>query len=65
MLQNKQRSKFAMINFFNIHDIIHQRTYVDNPQQDGIVERKHQHILNTARALKFQSSLPFSSIGLI
>lgn len=54
-----------MINFFNIHDIIHQRTYVDKPQQDDIVERKHQHILNTAHALKSQSSLPLSSTGLI
>ncbi|KAL0391906.1 UNVERIFIED_CONTAM: Retrovirus-related Pol polyprotein from transposon RE1 [Sesamum radiatum] len=38
--------------------ITHQRTSPYSPQQNGVVERKHKHLLAVARALLFEGSLP-------
>nr|KYP41196.1 Copia protein [Cajanus cajan] len=47
-----------MNQFFASTGIIHQTTCIETPQQNGIVEHKHQHLLNVTRALLFQSYLP-------
>jgi len=49
--------------YFLEHGIIFQTSCIGTPQQNGRVERKHQHILNAARALRFQSSLPICFWG--
>ncbi|KAL2901144.1 Retrovirus-related Pol polyprotein from transposon RE1 [Bienertia sinuspersici] len=52
-----------MIPFFDTHGILFQTSCVGTPQQNGRVERKHQHILNVGRALMFQGNLPVSFWG--
>ncbi|KAL2325560.1 hypothetical protein Fmac_024618 [Flemingia macrophylla] len=49
--------EFSMTQFFESKGIIHQTTCIETPEQNGIAERKHQHLLNVTRALLFQSNL--------
>ena len=49
--------------YFFDQGIIFQTSCTCTPQQNGRVERKHQHILNVARALRFQGSLPIKFWG--
>lgn len=49
--------------FLSSMGIIHQRSCPYTPQKNGPVERKHRHILNIARAIKFQASVPDSYWG--
>ncbi|GJT34246.1 putative RNA-directed DNA polymerase [Tanacetum coccineum] len=43
--------------FFNDKEILHQTTCVYTPQQNGIAERKHRHLLNVSRSVMFQGEL--------
>ena len=44
--------------FFAQHGIFHQTSCTETPQQNGVVERRHRHLLETARDLYFQSKVP-------
>lgn len=46
--------------FYDSKGIVHQTSCVGTPQQNGIVECKHRHLLETTRVLYFQSNLPIS-----
>lgn len=45
------------IKFFQSLGIVHQKSCPHTPQQNGVVERKHKHLLEVSRALFFQSGL--------
>jgi hypothetical protein len=47
-----------MLKFYGDMGILHETTCPHTPQQNGVVERKHRHILETARALRFEANLP-------
>ena len=48
----------CLSDFFSQKGIIHETSCIGSPQQNGRVERKHRHLLNVARSLRFQASLP-------
>ncbi|KAG7539387.1 Reverse transcriptase RNA-dependent DNA polymerase [Arabidopsis suecica] len=58
-IRSDNGSEFICLSdFFAEKGIIHETSCVGTPQQNGRVEHKHRHILNVARALRFQAGLP-------
>ncbi|CAH9127589.1 unnamed protein product, partial [Cuscuta epithymum] len=53
----------ALRSYFLDNGIIFQTSCVYTPQQNGRVERKHRHILEMGRALRFHANLPINFWG--
>ncbi|XP_075665332.1 uncharacterized protein LOC142634993 [Castanea sativa] len=50
-IRSDNDTEFYLKEFFHSNGILHQLSCIDIPQQNVIVERKHQHILNVARCI--------------
>ena len=59
----KELCEGALLQIYHSKGIYHQHSCTQTPQQNGVVERKHKHLLETARSLLFQSNLPISFWG--
>lgn len=53
----------SLRSFCDNRGILQQRSCAYTPQQNGRVERRHRHILNVARALRFDGHLPINLWG--
>ena len=49
--------------YFATNGVIHQFSCMERHEQNFVVERKHQHLLNVAKALLFQSRVPIQFSG--
>ncbi|KAM1292859.1 hypothetical protein ACFX2H_019596 [Malus domestica] len=58
IIRSDNGPEFKLEQFYALKGIIHQSSCVNTPQQNGVAERKHRHLLNVARVLLFQARLP-------
>lgn len=52
-----------MSDFYNKECILLETTCPHMPQQNGVVEKKHRHLLEIAHAIRFQANIPKRLLG--
>ncbi|WVZ09093.1 hypothetical protein V8G54_022439 [Vigna mungo] len=57
VIRSDNGSEFNMHDYYKTEGIFHQTSCNETPQQNGIAERKHQHLLNVTRALIFYCNI--------
>lgn len=52
-----------MKTFYATEGILLETSYIKMPQQNGVVERKHRHLLEVARSLRLEAMFPIKFWG--
>lgn len=63
MFRSNNGTEFVNSNlgeFFKAKGVVHQTSCAHTPQQNGVLEHKHRHLLNVARSLMFQGGIPLN-----
>ncbi|KAL2923456.1 Retrovirus-related Pol polyprotein from transposon RE1 [Bienertia sinuspersici] len=59
----RELTEGSIKNIYALRGIVHQTSCFETPEQNSIVERKHRHLLETARTLYFHSYVPEKFLG--
>ena len=54
----KEYFKLILGDYLLSQGIVHQSSYVDIPQQNGVAKRKNRHLLEVDRSLMFSTHVP-------
>ena len=58
MVRSTEFLNSSCLDFFSANGIIHQKSIVGTPLQNGVAERKHRHLFDSARAIRIHAGLP-------